>query len=701
MSLFRGRIDTYARRWEKDGRSGYSPAYDFDWDEFIAFKRQGGTMRDFQNKRLLPLTKDIVKKHLLGHHVIGIYPSLIDNTSYFIAADFDGESWMEEARAFATACAELDLNAYVERSRSGNGGHAWLFFTEPYPCWKSRYIMLEIIRQALQLSEFDKEVSFDRLFPNQDAIPKNGFGNLIALPLQGKSVEKGNTVFVDLENGESLPSQWDFLGQIKKHETGILDHVYQKLFNLPRNEIGTAVSTDEHGVEILLSNRIMLSRSQLRTDVVEFLKEKLNFINTEYLAKKRMGKSVYKVQKYFKLIEGSGDLVLVPRGFLKQLTNFLEEQHISHTITDHRPTFAKVNFSSSIQLHTVQTVALEQALKAENGVIVAPSGSGKTIMALELASRLKLPTLILVHRRQLLDQWVERIQEFLGIAKSHIGQYSGTKKKVGKRITVASMQTLARAKNKAELCDKFGVIIVDECHHVPAKTFRETVSGFNPRFIYGLTATPKRKHNDEKLIYTYIGDIIAEMKGLAAEPEGAPKKHIKVIVRETDLILPFTFATDNFQLLTKLISFDSNRNQQITNDIAEQVSAGKKTLVLSERRDHLEVLSLYLKGICETITISGEDSAAKRALKIKQIQDGHYQAILSTGQFFGEGLDISNINCLMLVFPLAFEGKLAQYIGRLQRGSGSKLIIDYRDVKIPFLEKQFKQRQRYYKKWVL
>jgi len=229
MSLFQGRKDVYARRWEKDGRSGYSPAYEFNWDEFMAHKRRGGSLKDFENKRLLPLTPEVIKKHLLGLHVVGIYPILPDNTSYLLAADFDGEHWLKEAIAFIDASTQVQLKGYLERSRSGNGGHVWIFFSEPYPCYKSRQIGLELVRRAFNISEFEKEISFDRLFPNQDTLSKAGFGNLIALPLQGRSVSQGNTVFLDLETGAPFADQWVFLKEAKRHTAQEIDAVHQRL----------------------------------------------------------------------------------------------------------------------------------------------------------------------------------------------------------------------------------------------------------------------------------------------------------------------------------------------------------------------------------------------------------------------------------------------------------------------------------------
>lgn len=697
LSLFRGRTDVYARRWEKEGKSGYSPAYNFDWNEFLAHKRRGGTMTTFEKKTAIPLTSDVIRKHLIGQHVVGIYPLLENNTSYFIVADFDGVDAFAEARKLIDICTDLNLSAYLERSRSGNGAHVWLFFEKSYPAARSRMIMLECIRRALRLSAFDKEVSFDRLFPNQDTQSGKGFGNLIALPLQGISVERNNTVFLDSDNLTPFIDQWGFLAKAKQISTHELDAAFARLTERAVDE----TSTDAKRLILGIGTGIRIQKSLLDKAIINFIREELNFPNLDYWLKKRLGKSVYQTEKFFRLIEEDGEYITLPRGFLTKLTDHLRSRGVSFLIRDERTAIPDVTFVSTIALRSEQVDAVDLAMAVEQGVIVAPPGSGKTVMGLELITRHGQPALILTHRKQIMDQWIERTQTFLGIAKAHIGRIDGAKKSIGDKVTVAMMQSLARQEDLSDLRGKFGLVIIDECHHIPAKTFREVISAIDARYCYGLTATPERKHKDEKLIYLFIGDIITELQEQIQEPTKIPKRQEiesdrNVMVRETDLAVPFSFTADNYQILARIISFDQARNQLVLDDVKKAIAAGQKILVLSERKEHLEVLNMYLKGSCEAILVTGDDSTASRKSKFEQITSGHYQVILATGQLVGEGMDVPDIQTVILAFPLAFEGKLTQYIGRI-RGA-QKMVYDYQDVKTPFLDRQFKKRKKFYEK---
>lgn len=694
LTLFRGREDVYARRWEKSNKSGWSPAYAFNWDEFNAHRAHGGTLKDFKHKTLIPFTDGVVKTHLDGRETIGVYPILPDNTSYFIVADFDEASWKNDAKNLVHECEKNGLFAYAEISRSGKGAHVWIFFVDAYTCWKSRKIMLALIARILPHSDFKKEESFDRLFPNQDTTLEGGFGNLIGLPLQGERVKENCTVFYNMQIDEIYKDQWKFLKSMHKHSISEIDEIYEKLFN-------TSVIEEAHttghvsGIQILIDGNITLNRNELSKTVINFIKERLNIFNKEYGVKKRLGKSIFGIEKYFHLIEEVDGKVILPRGFLLHLIKFLSDNSIIHTIKQNVHDFEEINFSNLISLKKNQEDVVNQILENTNGILVAPPGSGKTIMALEIITRLKLPVLILVHRNQLLHQWIERIEQFLGIPKAHIGTISGVKKKLGKQITVASLQSLVRYKNLEEIRNKFGVVIVDECHHIPAKTYRKIIRSFNSKYCFGLTATHERKHGQELVAELCIGPVIAEIKNLSAPTDEPRKFDIQII--PSYLELPFRYKNDHYEVLAKTISYDTARNRLIINAVSEQLKHNRKILILTERKEHIETLSLHLRDITEIITLSGDDSARQRKFKHDQIVSGNFKVLIATGQLFGEGLDIQGFDVLVLAFPISFEGKLRQYIGRL-RGNGVKYVVDVRDPQVEFLERQFKKRQKVYEK---
>ncbi len=691
-SLFRGRDDVYPRRWEKNGKSGWTPAYSFDWDEFNAHRARGGTIKDFENKTLLPVTNEVLLNHLLGKETIGIYPILSDNTSYFIAADFDEADWKSDAKKLIDACAKYNLSAYSETSRSGNGAHVWIFFEEKYPCWKSRAMLLELIRKIFGYSEFVKEISFDRLFPNQDTIIDGGFGNLIGLPLQGERVIYSTSIFCDSETFTAYANQWEFLKTIHKHTTEELDRIYDEIFGHREPQI-ESTDLNTTSIHITVDGSVRIKKQELTSNITSFIKEELNIFNKEYVAKKRLGKSTFGTEKYFNLVRDHEDEISLPRGFIEKLISYFDSEKIPYKITEEYKNHESIKFKSTIVIRPDQEKILEIIKNKTSGIIISPPGSGKTIIALEHITKLGLPTLILVNRNQLLSQWVERIEQFLGIPKTQIGVISGTKKRVGKQITVASLQTLVRYKKLKEILDSFGVIVIDECHHIPAKTYRELIWIFKSKYLFGLTATHERRHGTEKISELMIGSVIAEMKSGDIEQI----QTFEVTIHSTKLTLPFQYKTDHFEALAKVISFDSARNELITRTILKEVKAKRKVLVLTERKEHIEILNLYLKGETETISISGDDSARSRKLKIDQIKAGNFQVLLATGQLLGEGFDVYGIDTIVLAFPFSFEGKLTQYIGRL-RGDGAKRIIDFHDQRIEFLDRQFKKRKKFYGK---
>lgn len=695
-SLFQGREDVFAVRWEKSGKSAYMPSYQYDLYHYRVHKMNGGTFANYSHKTYLPFTDNEIQKHLNGIQQIGVYPLLQDNTSWFLVADFDKQNWKEESVNFLKSCKEKNISAYLERSRSGNGGHVWIFFDRPYPAIRSRKIFISILEESGAFSMFDKSSSFDRLFPNQDFLSGKGLGNLIALPFFKPAMENRNSCFIQTETFEPYPNQWQFLNEIERVSIEVLDKLFQEILttqNLPINYVASCGSPKSHNgkLSITLQQNIRIQRDGLSTPLINFLKEELNFANSEFFIKKKSGKNTFGTERYFKLVEETENEIIIPRGFVGKLLRFCKEQNLDFDFQDNRKLKEEIPYSFNATLRNHQDKGIEAISKKDFGVIVAPPGSGKTIMGLKIIADKKQPALIVVHRKQLLEQWQERIQAFLGIPKHEIGIIGQGKTKVGKQITIATIQSLP--KQIEQIQNQFGTILVDECHHIPAETFRNTIEKLETFYLYGLTATPFRKYNDDKLIFAFLGEIILEISSNEIENF----KHAQIIVRNTNLDVPFNSKTDNFETLSKILVHDSERNKIILNDIKNEIQKGKRIAIITERKEHIDTLYLFLKQSYEVITLSGDDSDNNKKSKWQTLQQGNFQVLITTGQYFGEGSDLSNINSLFLVYPFSFKGKLIQYIGRVQRSEINPTIYDYRDIKIDYLNKLFLKRNTYYR----
>ena len=693
-SVFKVRDDVFAIRWEKGNKNGYMPAYFYDPYMYRAHKMKGGTFQNYNDKTFLKLTDEEIAKHLNGEQLVGVYPLLLDNTSNFIVADFDKANWIDDARKFLKACNEKNIPAYLERSRSGNGGHVWIFFEQPYPSIRSRKIFISILEMSGAFSLFDKSSSFDRLFPNQDFLSGKGLGNLIALPLFKKTLEQGNSCFIDSETMQPIQDQFEFLKNIKRVSVSELEIFYQSVSTFT---VSTLTKTTNGKLVIALSNEATISRNGMTTPLINFLKEELNFASTEFIIKKKIGKNTFGTNRYFKFVGETENEVIVPRGFVGKLIRFCRENNIEHDFIDERKKLKEILFTFNAKLREHQQITIDTIKRKDLGVIVAPPGSGKTIVALKIISEKNQPALIIVHRKQLVEQWTERIETFLGIPKNEIGKIGQGKSKVGKKITIATIQSLSKELDKPEaenIRTAFGTIIIDECHHIPAETFRNTIAKLQTFYLYGLTATPFRKYNDGKLIFIHLGEVIAEIK--SSEISKSPQA--RIIIRNTELDVPFNSKTDKLETLSKILVHDSARNKFILEDAMIELKAGKRVVIITERKEHIDSLYQYLKQSYETITLSGEDSESNRVSKWKILKDGNYQVLITTGQFFGEGTDLQNANCLFLVYPFSFEGKLIQYIGRIQRSEVTPTIYDYRDIKIDYLNKLFLKRNTYYRR---
>src|SRR3990167_3678710 len=559
-SLFKGREDVFAHRWEKwnGGVSGYAPMY-----------------ADQDKESYAPLTTGWIEKHLIGTATLGVYPLLQENTSNFIVADFDGDNWRSGVQKFLDVCKKRELPVAIEQSRSGKGAHVWCFFSTPYPASKARRIFLTILREAGCIDPLEKNEGFDRLFPNQDYLSGKGLGNLIALPLQGESRKRGNTVFLDSDNDfEIVADQWEYLHVLERVTPELLDRLVT-LDSPPSEEVRKIQKSSRFNKTMVLTlgSSVSIPKNVLPPNLASYLREELNILNIGYVVKERAGLPTFGEKKFIKTLEQTPDAILVPRGFVKNLYVWLDERKIKYRIIDERLTLDPVGFSPSYALLPYQESAVASFDKAEQGILVAPASAGKTFMGLEIVARRRQPEIILTHRRQIYDQWLERVEQGLGIPKSKIGQIGSTKKKPLKPITVAMVQTLARMKDVNDIASQFGTVLIDECHHMPSRMFRDVISKFPARYRFGLTATPSRKYNDEKLIGVYLGEVVhaigkAEMQNIRPQTPGNASDSDTVIVRTTDLVTPFGTTSRDFQLISKVLSSDANLNALIAADIA-------------------------------------------------------------------------------------------------------------------------------------
>ncbi len=568
QKLFKCREDVFAIRWEKGNKKGYMPAYSFDPYIYKQHKMSGGTSSNFKDKVKKPLTSKEIKLHIEGKQFIGIYPLLEDNTSWFIVADFDKENWKEECILFHNKCNEYGIPAYIERSRSSKGAHVWIFFKKPLPAIETRRVFIALLKECGIISEFDKFSSFDRLFPNQDYLSGKGFGNLIALPFNKITLEQGNNCFIDVTNFNAYENQWQFLENIKRLSSEQF-HLILSKYKSSSKPVTSINQNVKDKLIVTISNKIILNRSGINTEMINFLKEELNFSNTEYFIKKKLGKSTYNTDRYFNFTEETDDAILIPRGIAGKLISFCNMNKIEFKFIDKRNRLDDLSFPCDIQLKEYQTKAIEATYKKDFGITVSPPGSGKTIIGLKLIAEKKQPALIVVHRKQIADQWIDRIQNFLGIPKHKIGSIGQGKLKIGKSITVAMIQSLAKKLNEGDsnnLANAFGTIIIDEYHHIPARTFAETINKLNTCYLYGLTATPFRKHTEDKLISIQLGNTLCKV-----EPKEVNNtQQARIIIRNTELDVPFNSKTDPFETLSQILIHDLSRNNLILNDIKNE-----------------------------------------------------------------------------------------------------------------------------------
>jgi superfamily II DNA or RNA helicase len=725
-SIFRGREDVYAIRWtSNDGlRSGYVPDSERDWDAWHRASPEDQKRVDKETRKLVRLTDAAVAAHLGGQKTIGIYPLLTNESCWFLAADFDKKHWEEDALTFVETCYRSGVAAYLERSRSGKGGHVWIFFERPVPAILARKLGCAMLTNSMDHRHQIGLDSYDRFFPNQDTMPKGGFGNLIALPLQRKPRDEGNSVFVD-GNLKPYPDQWRLLSSINRVSPDQVEWISNDATR--RNQVvgvRMALAADEGEeqpwtlppsrkipepkiagpfpaeVEAVQSNLVYVPKTGLPEALLNRIIRIAAFQNPEFYKHQAMRLNTWDKPRVIFCGQELAQFVAIPRGCVDELAELLEAHGIKLKLRDERCSGRPIAVQFDGTLRDEQKSAIQQILQHNEGILCAPTAFGKTVVASKIIAERGVNTLVLVHRQNLLDQWRERLSMFLGVPVKAIGQVSGGKEARTGNIDVALLQSCHRKGDAKDFVAEYGQVIVDECHHVTAFTFEQVMRQVKARFVVGLTATPSRKDGHQPILYMQCGPIRFSMSAKDAAARH-PFEHL-VLPRITQFRManetPVTIQDVYPALMTA-----EERNRQIIDDIRQTISAGGTPLVLTSRVEHIERLAAGLADVPNVLRMRGGMGKQQRravAEQLAAIPAGTPRVIIATGSYIGEGFDDPQLDTLFLPMPISWHGTLQQYVGRLHRlheGKREVRVYDYADLEIPMLARMYEKRMRGYR----
>ncbi len=721
-NLFHGREDVFALRWEgKGGKSGYSPAGSMDWRAIHAAKPEDRKRVGRKTRILQPLTDDAIRNHLTGKQTIGIYPLLPDETCWFLAVDFDKKSWMADAAAFFASCQRFQIPGLVERSRSGNGAHVWMFFDRPVSAVDARKLGCALLTRTMEKRHEIGLDSYDRLFPSQDTMPKGGFGNLIALPLQKRPREQGNTVFLD-ELFQPHADQWRFLESIQRIPTDQLARIIHEIapegnpvgvhLNLSDGDEGEApwhwrpsrkrkerqiMGPLPSTVRLVVSNLVYIEKKALPSAMTDCLIRVAAFQNPEFYKAQAMRLSTYGKPRVISCSEVFPEHIGLPRGCMEEVVGVFKSHAVKVEIQDERTTGRKIDVLFHGELRPEQRDAIEQVLAHDQGILCAPTAFGKTVVGASLIGARAVNTLILVHRRQLMDQWRERLAAFLALPIGNIGQFGGGKTKRTGLIDVAVIQSLQHKGAVEDFVADYGHVIVDECHHLSAVTFERVLREVKAKYVLGLTATPTRKDGHQPIIYMQCGPIRFHLSAKKVA-ESSPLQH-KVFPRFTNFAWNLSENETTIQDIYAALFTHQERNDLIIRDLQQALSAGRSPLVLTSRTEHLDYLAGHLRGACpHTFILKGGMGVKQRrklAESLAAVPRDEPRVILATGSYLGEGFDDARLDTLLLATPISWKGTLQQYVGRLHRLHENKSevqVYDYADVSVPMLARMYKKR---------
>lgn len=739
-SLFVGRTDVFALRWfnAKSNKSGYSPVCANKWvSGKCDLKKYSCATCPF--KMPVALNDTYIFNHLAGRDefcrdVIGLYPLMEGNLCRFLAMDFDSHAnenaqWKKDVLAVQRAFSDFGIPSYIEVSRSGNGGHLWIFFDEAISARLARNLGSAIIKSAMQRRHSIPFESFDRFFPNQDEIPTGGYGNLIALPLQGRAVKDGHSVFVD-ENFMPYSDQWKFLSGVQKVTEKIIRKVISEIENslpdfvekddsaevkmfarkqayseiVPAKNESLSQSDFKDCVQIVLSNYVQIKKSGVSEKALGVFRRTAVFLNPLYFKNLRMHLPLYDIPRYIDCSKETDEYLLLPRGNLYKVTEKLDEAKAKYTITDERECGQEINLHFTAELYSEQRDALKDMLKSDMGILSAGTGFGKTVVASALIAERKTNALILVQTHALLEQWKKSIKQFLDFTAGTIA--AGKDKSTG-IVDIAIVNSLIEKKSdevKAR-SHKYGLLIIDEAHHVSAFSAENLVASFSSKYVYGLTATPVRRDGHQKIIFYQCGPLLYSTTSKQMN-ERQNFAHYFIPRFTSFHYLPeiAESKTPSINRFYEKLIQNPARNELIVKDVKSAVENGRTPLVLSERIEHLNLLYDKLSDCARNvILITGKGTQKQKnemMEKLRSVPENESLIILATGKYAGEGFDYPRIDTLFVSMPFSWKGTLAQYCGRLHRNFSGKeevVIFDYVDYRLPVFDRMYQNRLKGYR----
>ena len=739
QSLFQGREDVFARRWYSSTtqKSGYQPVCNREWVREFCDKRKY-KCADCPNRQFAPLTYNDIFNHLagkdtLGRDVIGLYPIRKDNTCCFLCTDFDDKScehgYKNDVLAFVNVCKTWNVPCYIERSRSGNGAHVWIFFEMPITAFKARKLGNAILTEAMNSDAHLSFKSYDRFFPNQDTLPEGGLGNLVALPLQGMARRKGNSVFVD-ENFNAYADQWKMLSQINKLSELKLDSLLRQRSVPTLGELSKTseskpwetpqiddAQTYDYPKQIVLTraNMLYVPLACLSAKCVNIFKRIAAFRNPEFYEKQGMRLSTYNIPRIISCSEMTDDYLALPRGCEDAVCDILTQHGVKIMISDKTNHGHNINVTFRGELREEQQKATEAFAEHNIGTLSATTAFGKTVFAIGMIAKRKVNTLVLVHNKALLEQWKERLEAFLKIddpIEEHIAK-RGRKKNssaigclyAGKNtlhgvIDIALIQSCLNDGEAKPFVKDYGMVIVDECHHVSSVSFEQVLRQVTATYVYGLTATPIRKDGHQPIIFMQCGKIrFTSDAKCQMENQGFKR----LLVPRFTSFRTITQDSNSYVRITQELSEDKVRNEFIIEDVKAAIQNGRTPLVLTTRTIHVKVLVQMLIPFADhVIQLVGANSAKEKRLALQELQSiptSESLVIVATGKYVGEGFDYPRLDTLFLTMPTAWKGNVEQYAGRLHREYEGKTVVciyDYVDIHVPLCDSMYRKRLKGY-----